>query len=80
MSNASDEARRRWKDVQKNPGVKTKGDDKRSQWDTAKSMNEAVHIHFECTCNACAQEFTICGLPCFVICPNCQLILRMRFA
>lgn len=79
MTNASDEARRQWKDVQKNPGNSSGRDVRQSQWDTAKSMNEAVHVHFECTCNVCAQVFTICGLPCFIICPNCHLILRMRF-
>lgn len=72
----SDDLRKRWKRAQKNPG--TSGD-KRSDWMQAKRDNEQVHIHFNCTCRSCAQEFQICGLPCFVICPNCHLALTLQF-
>lgn len=74
MSSASDEARRRWKAAMDKPG-----NDGSKVWNKAKSENEKIHIHFEASCNACGQVFSICGLPCFVICPNCHLILRMGF-
>lgn len=72
----SDEARKEWLRRQKQGS----NADKRAQWMEAKRDNEQTHIHFVCTCLSCAQEFMICGLPCFVICPNCHLVLTIRFS
>lgn len=71
----SDQARKEWLQRQR---LKAPGDG-REQWDQAKQDNEKFHIHFNTACCACAQQFEICGLPCFVICPNCHLILTLRF-
>lgn len=77
MNRASDEARREWK-RRREPG--SSKSDKRRSWRVAKEQNEQVHVHFMCTCLACAQEFMICGLPCFIICPNCHLVLKLQFS
>lgn len=84
MSKASDEARRRWIAEKNAPGPNDKpnGFDKSSRdaWMNTKRANEQTHVHFMCTCHACAQEFAICGLPCFVICPGCHATLKMQMA
>lgn len=73
----SDQLRKEWKRRQDNAGSTG---EKRDAWQEAKQENEQVHIHFVCTCLSCAQQFMICGLPCFVICPNCHLVLNIRFS
>lgn len=81
MGSGSKEARERWRREQERR--QSPGDtpvDKRDQWNEAKRENEKVHLHFMCNCLVCAQEFAICGLPCFVICPNCHNVLKLRFS
>ncbi len=77
----SDEARKEWlqrKQQQSDDSPSTAG--KRAVYDEARQENERIHVHFMCKCCACAQEFAICGLPCFVICPGCHLVLnQIRF-
>lgn len=68
--------RKKMTDAQRREGT---SEEKRSDWLDAKDENERVHIHFVCTCSTCAQQFTICGIPCFVICPNCHNILILQF-
>ena len=73
----SDDRRKEWLRRNKSPDSSAS---KRGDWMEAKRENEKVHVHFLCTCLSCAQEFSICGLPCFVICPNCHLALKLQFS
>jgi hypothetical protein len=73
----ADRRRQDWKRRNQKPSA---NGNKRERWLEAKRENEEEHVHFMCNCRSCDQEFMICGLPCFVICPNCHLVLRMQFA
>jgi hypothetical protein len=76
----SDHAQRRKEWLRQKGSQPGTADQKRRQWQQAKSDNEQTHIHFNCTCQSCGQEFMICGLPCFIICPGCHLALALRFS
>lgn len=73
----SDEARKEWL---RRKDQLAQSPNKQGAWNQMKRENERAHVHFMSTCLSCAQQFEICGLPCFVICPNCHLVLKCQFA
>jgi hypothetical protein len=39
---------------------------------------QPTHLHYVVTCGACSGQFPMCGLPCFIFCPLCQIKIIFR--